>query len=669
MNHFKDQFMQAARLLQAGRPADALPLVERLLEAQAKHPEVLHLAGVIRLALGDLEAGEALLGKAVAAAPNNPEIPYNHASALLKAGHDEKAVRLFDRCLEINARHVSAWQNRGTALVNLGRTEEAAESYRRVLALEPAHAGALCNLGNLALADDRAEEARDLFQRALAVRRDHAAAWRGLCAALQLTGSPREAVEAGEQATRLAPDDPASWTELGRARTRANAFEAAVEAHRRAVELSPDDADAWNNLGAANTALSRFDAAEEAFEKALALDPEHTNAVVNHAALLELANRPDEALALIDGAEPNPRLELTAAKCIRRCGDIESARGRFEKLLSTEPPLAEDIRKDAHFALGQICDRANENDLAFEHYRSGNRLALSLWGGAGEHDTFLPGLAGIREVFSGEASWAMRSGPEQADSPAFLFGFQRSGTTLLDTVLGAHPQVRVMEELPVLNRVIAEMDRRFGPYPAHLPRLSDADLDELRAQYREVAFELSGHRLESGVLLLDKSPLHTVHAGFLRMLFPQAPIIFALRHPLDVCLSCFMQDFTLSAFMTHFLSVEGAARVYRDVMTLWLQYQSVMDLPCHEFRYEELVESPESVLRAATGYLGLEWTDDLLRHEDHARRRGLINTPSYEQVTQPIYKSAVGRWKKYRHQLEEAEQLVAPFIDAFGYDR
>ena len=169
-------------------------------------------------------------------------------------------------------------------------------------------------------------------------------------------------------------------------------------------------------------------------------------------------------------------------------------------------------------------------------------------------------------------------------------------------------------------------------------------------------------------MLIDKSPLHTIHAAFLRMLFPKAPILFMRRHPLDVCLSCFMQDFTMNSFMTHYTTPEGVARVYDVVMRSWVAMQDWLSPAPLVVRYEELVATPEPVLRRIVSHLGLRWDDRLLDHTGHARSRGLINTPSYEQVTQPINAKAVDRWRRYQDQLEETARIVAPWLREFEYD-
>ena len=124
----------------------------------------------------------------------------------------------------------------------------------------------------------------------------------------------------------------------------------------------------------------------------------------------------------------------------------------------------------------------------------------------------------------------------------------------------------------------------------------------------------------------------------------------------------------MNAFMTHFTTPEGVARVYQQVMTSWLDVRDRLEHPVHTIYYERLVRDPATQLRGIVDYLELPWDDTLLDHTRHARERGLINTPSYEQVTRPINRSAVNRWQRYAVPLETAQTLLCPLIEEFGYD-
>ncbi|MEM9304327.1 MAG: tetratricopeptide repeat protein [Pseudomonadota bacterium] len=660
----QQEFQQAVRALGSGHLDEAEALIEGLLRQYPDHPEVRHLAGVVFFERGELARGRGMLDAALAQAPTNPELHYNYGSALLKHGDLPGALERFDHAVDLAPGHASAWNNRGTTLRQLGRSDEARNSFRGALDAAPGHPGALTNLGQLDLEAGDPNGALAQFERALASVPTSIGARVGRAEARLALGRVAEALAELREVCAGAPDRLDAWQALARAATEAVEFEQALAAARRVCELTPTSADAWNNLGSAATSLGDLEAAEEALKRAIELDPTHREATVNLAALLELANRTDEALAIATGDADDDRLRLTRARCLVREGAVEEARALLTDLRDHEDRW---LAKDARFSLGKLLDRAGETAGAWEAYAAGNRLAGELWFSVQrEPDSFLPGLDAVDRVLGTDLDWLKRATTSDARPPAFLFGFQRSGTTLLDTVLGVHPDVTVMEEQPVVNHVIAAIHERFGPYPEILPRLTGEQLEALRGVYRAEAERLTGGW--GNGLLLDKSPLHTVHLALIRLLFPEAPLVLALRHPLDVCLSCFQQDFTMSPFMTNFLTVDGVARVYRQVFDLWWAIEPALGPSTHVIRYEDLVEDKESELRRLVTYLGLDWNEALLDHTGSARDRGLINTPSYEQVTRPIYRSAMGRWKRYAEPLETVRAQLARYIQRLGYE-
>ena len=170
----------------------------------------------------------------------------------------------------------------------------------------------------------------------------------------------------------------------------------------------------------------------------------------------------------------------------------------------------------------------------------------------------------------------------------------------------------------------------------------------------------------SGRHLVDKLPLNLVHLGLVRRLFPDAKILLALRDPRDVVLSCFMQTFELNTAMVHFLDLCDAARLYRTVMALGTVYQQRLGLDLLSYRYEDLVAAPESTARQVFAHLGLPWDDCVMRY--YERRAGrAVATPSYQDVTRPVYSRAVGRWRSYRGEMAAALDLLLPAVTAFGY--
>jgi hypothetical protein len=221
-----------------------------------------------------------------------------------------------------------------------------------------------------------------------------------------------------------------------------------------------------------------------------------------------------------------------------------------------------------------------------------------------------------------------------------------------------------MEEQPMIEKVRISLVEKGIDYPDQLAALTQDEITRLRQLYFEIADQAL--KRQAGSLLVDKMPLNTVEVALIHRLFPNAKIILSLRHPSDVCLSCFMQSFALNAGMSNFLTLEGAANLYERVMTLWRRYESQLELSVFRMRYEDLIDDLEGSARELLEFLELPWDDAVLNYHHHAATRNII-TPSYSQVTQKIYTRARYRWLRYEKYMDPMIKRLQPFIDEFGY--
>jgi hypothetical protein len=245
-------------------------------------------------------------------------------------------------------------------------------------------------------------------------------------------------------------------------------------------------------------------------------------------------------------------------------------------------------------------------------------------------------------------------------SPAFLVGFPRSGTTLLDTILMAHPSTEVLEEEPTLVRATEALGRFEGIADASAEKLQEA-----RDVYYETARSLTP--LSPGKLLIDKNPLAMNNLPSMRRLFPDARIILALRHPCDVVLSCFVTNFKPNNGMVNFMWLDTAAELYDLSFSYFERARELLDAPVHTIVYENVVADRSRELRPLFEFLGLPWDERVLDHQSTARGRGHIKTASYAQVVEPIYTRSAGRWWNYRRHLEPIFPVLRPWVEKFGY--
>jgi len=629
----------ADSLIRLGRRDEAIAAYRRATGLEPAHaPTWLGLGHALRDA-GEAEAAAEAYVRAAEADPALADAHHGLGAIRLRQGRHEAAVAALRRAVGANAQLPEAWNQLGLALKALGRYDEAELAYLGALACAPGAAGALNNLGNVLRQQDRMAEAERAFRRAVKANPEMPEAYNNLGAVLRLLGRTEESIEVFEQA----------------------------------VAVRPDYVDARVNLGNALLEVNRLDDARAAYETVLASEPKHVDANVNMARMFERTNELDRAGAYLDAVadvgEAFANYGLCRARVWRRTGEYQAAREVLERLLAREAELSDIQKNELDFLLGEVCDRLTDPDAAFAAFARGNRRAAqAVTARRVSKDAYLAEIETLLEAFTPEwvGRWSTPTPPESdRPAPVFLVGFPRSGTTLLDSVLRSHPQVQVIEERQTLERLLPSLrNSRFG-FPEVLARLNDRDLKFLHDGYAEVIGEYVDP--DAGGIIVDKLPLRSVFAGVAQRIFPDARFVFALRHPCDVALSGFMQHFAPNNAMANFYTLEDIAHLYDRVMTLWTRYRELLPMQIYTVRYEDLVADFSSVVEPLIDFLGLPWDDAVADYRETARRRGLINTPSYRQVTEPLYTRARGRWERYRDHMAPVLPTLLPWARHWGY--
>ena len=594
------QFKDAAEAFQRGDLDRALALAEDAV-GSAPSPQWQHLLGLIHCRLGQPEAGVDHLRAAAEAEPGNPAFQVMRARALVDAGRVEELLAIPEPPPPTSPATLALWQSRAEAADLAGKVDLSVRAWSAVMAAAPQDWRAWGNLGNALARQQRLTEAAD----ALA------------------------------EAARLNRTEPA---------VRADAVAALAKA------------------GAQHQALLQFDEAEAAFRRAYALDPTDRSIVHQLGVALERTNRLEELAKLLDDASAagigKQELGYLWAILARREGKLEEARD----LLAGADPAADPVAWNALRA--KIADALGDSEQAFEAAAAMNQAAIDRSVRAEDRDEWSRRTSAYREEqreLAGTITpeWAAKV-PLLAEPPrqrvAFLLGFPRSGTTLLDTFMLGHPEIAVLEE----QQLVGAAAQVTGPIE-DLPTVSKAKLKQARATYCDRLAEYVGAGFAG--LAIDKFPLDMASAPLIQAMFPGAPILFMQRHPCDVVLSGFMQSFGL----VNFSEIADAAEYYDALMRIWTASRETMALNVHDVVYEELVGDPEAVLKPAIAFLGLEWDDRILDHQRTAKARGTIQTPSYDQVTEPVTARASGRWKRYAKQLEPVLPILLPWAERLGY--
>ncbi len=481
-----------------------------------------------------------------------------------------------------------------------------------------------------------------------------------------------------ERAHAMLPDDVPILNALGLCYTKFERWDDAIAIFAKVTHLMPDFAPGHYNQGWATEFNGDLKVARACYESALAVQPRYPEAIARLAYLA--ARRADwdtadalaeQALALDDKQFIALQSQIRAAIAQK---NHERADALIAKLIADKRAMPLDVAL-AYALLGDLRNAQKRYAEAFAAYTEGNLRRKEIFApryAPPGSDTAYTYLRWVTEYFEAAPAAQIKAdrrarAPRRSGEPrqhVFLVGSPRSGTTLLENILMSHPDVVSLEERSLMYDAINEYLTNTDGLD-RLTRLGAADA----ARFRKLYWDRVAHNQvdPDNRVFIDKHPLNAVNLAVVAKLFPEAKILFALRDPRDVVLSCFRHSFQMNRSMYEYLTLEGTARFYDLVMRISMAYREKLDLDLHVVRHESLLEDFEGEARRVCDFLQIEWSAELHNFAEHAKKR-FIATPSAIQVMRGLNKSGVGQWRPFAEQLEPVMPIIRPWIAHFGYD-
>lgn len=434
-------------------------------------------------------------------------------------------------------------------------------------------------------------------------------------ARLYADGNSPGAARVYREAMKLAPDDPT--VRLRHATAIWHGEDRADEALSEVRDLARDfpQAVVFATEGLILNSLGQFEQAATAARKALRADPGHSSAWLD----LATATPAKDAAPLID--------EL-----------------RTELQVPGGPPKA---RRDMHFALARLLRKMGDHDAAFVETVHGNNLQPQRWNA--EQESAFRNL--LRETFTPERMEALADTGAPGPDMVFVMGMPRSGTTLTERMLLAHDQIASIGESKAVGNLFMQLRQACTRSGA---AVGDALRPDMLRQIGQAVIQAARARIGPGpARIIDKMPANTLFVPFIRLILPQARIIHVRRHPLDTCLSCYEASFAFGLdYAARQASLAEAYRMYADLMDHWAKLPGVGLV---EIAYEDLVRTPEPVLRQVLDDLGLPWDTACL----NPAVDGAIKTASVDQARNAAHTGSIGRWLRHVRDLQ-------PLIEKLG---
>jgi tetratricopeptide (TPR) repeat protein len=564
--------------------------------------------------------------------------------------------------------------DRAAAALNAGNRVEAARILIDLLEQFPRHLGALTLLYQIRSAENATMAAETLLTRIVRLDPNDLSATQALAALLFGKGALAEAEIHARNAVRLSPADSQSHNLMAMIMTEAHRPQVGEFHYRRVMELLAGQPNAilYANLAWNLKNQGRIEESRKLYEDSVRLDPNVFQTIYGWAQMEETDRNFARAGELLDAAERlspgNRTVRLARAVLHGRTKSYKSAVAILDEI--ERQPDGGGLGPMEWTEKGQLLDKMGRYSEAFTAYDAGKRTLREMTGQHYLADEASGLVERLRNFFTASRLKILPRAGVRSDvaQPIFIVGFPRSGTTMVEQTLTAHPRISAGDELPTINELTAIIPRMLNSplaYPEAFADLWLGDqvegLDNLRDYYLQRARQLGA--VKKGVSwFTDKMPLNETHLGLIALLFPQAPIVHLLRHPLDVVVSVFSNHLTHGFYCAY--DLETIARHYVLVMGLVEHYRREMTLRYLPVRYEDIVADQEAQVRKIMSFVGVPFDRRCLNFHENRR---YARTASYAQVTEKLYDRSRYRYRAYLRELAPVIPILEPMIYALGY--
>jgi len=519
------------------------------------------------------------------------------------AGRLKDAERLYQQVLHTDANNAVVLHLLGVLALQGGNAADAALLISKCLSAQPQFVEAHSSLGNAFKALDRFDEAVASYQTALSLNPDYAKGHYNLGTVFQIQGQTEQAVACFQKALALDPNFFEAHNNLGAALHGLGTLDQAAVSYQKALTLDPKCAETHNALGIVRQQRGQLDQAQRSFKTALTINPDYADAHLNLATLKIHSHHDPDILAM------------------------EHAFARAD--------LSDSQKMHFAFGLGKAFDDLHQFDKAFAFFNQANALKRKGYTySIADSDGFLKSIANVFD----QAFFARHLGAGFTDqTPIFIVGMPRSGTTLVEQILSTHPDVFGGGELQILAETVC---RSFsGEFPHSLRKAETSNFAEVGATYVKA---LKGLNAKAS-FITDKMPENYLNIGLIKLALPQAKIIHCKRNAADNGLSLFKTCFSDGGHLyANALSEIGDYyQLYSDLMAHW---HKMLPGFVYDIQYEDIVKDQVGQTQALLDHLGLEWNDACLNFHTTDRP---VKTASAVQVRQPLYTRSVESWRHY----------------------
>ena len=650
----KEKLQKGLVLHQAGRLAEAEQAYRQILCLKPSCPDANNLLGALFYQRGQYKKAIDFIGKAVRKKPKNAEYLRNMGSSFGALGKLDDAIKYFRKALRINPASRDLHYNLGCALQQKNLHDDAVKCFEMAISFDPHSYEVLNNLGSSLLLLKRPEEALASFRKVLEIKPDLPDAHINVGLALGNLGWHDEAIAHYQNANKILPGNTLSLINTGNALIELRRFEEALEVINRALLIDPKLDAAYYIRGVVLDELGQTNLALEAFKKSIDLNPKSQEAHMGLGAIFQQLGHKTEACAAyqkvisinVDNTDAHRRLARL------RNHEFYDNEIKLMEVVYSKPDITSEQKMYLGFGLGAAFENIGDFKQAFEFFVKANHLKReTLNYDVGDDRLYFERIC---SVFSSSFfSERNRTGFED-DTPIFILGMPRSGTSLVEQILASHPEVFGGGELSYMTDMCFSMlGQAERVFPEAVEDLSEDQLANLGRNY----VEKLRNKSPQASYITDKLPNNFIFIGLIKTILPNAKVIHCKRGQIDTCLSIFKNLFT--GHIPFAYNLEKLAEYYQLYLDTMEHWYDLFPGKIIDVQYEKLVVDHEFEIKELLNSCDLPFHEDCLNFYKTNRS---VKTASFSQVREPIYQKSVELWKQYESELQ-------PLLIKMGIER
>jgi len=653
----KDQSIaKAIGFLRSNRPLRAEELCRDYLIQKPGCTEHLRLLSHALMKQNRYLEAEEKLRFAISLSPDYPQLHEDLGSVFAMQSRYDEAIPEFERAIQLQPSLPLVHKKLGHALAAVGRGKEADEEFQSYIDSNP-NTEAVMNAVDL-LSEEKIDEAITKLQEILKKSPNDVNAMRYLARAYRLGDKNLQDAEALlRTAVQQSPDFTPGWFDLASLLMRDKIMEA-IAAYEKVVQLDPKNAAAWGGLGSAYGLAMYPDKSAEAYAKSIELEPDVPNVLMGHGHALKTLGNQSRALKSYRAAIKNkPDFgEVYWSMANLKVFKFEDKEVNAMLHQLDEESLSENEEIHFRFALGKAFEDNKDYSQAWHYYHTGNQLQRKTVDHFPVEMEMRHNL--IKEVFNQEFLKERSNIGYDCPDPILIVGLPRSGSTLIEQILASHSQVEGTSELPILGNLAQSIGQHRNDgiqYPKAVLDLRNKDWLAYGQQYID---EAQRHRTTSKPFFTDKLPNNFPLIGLLSIILPKAKVINARRHPFDSCLGGYKQLFSKGQNFTY--DMLDLAHYYQQYDAMIKHWHQVLPGKILDVHYEQTVDDLETQVRRVLDFCELPFERSCI---DFHQTERAIKTASSQQVRQPIYKGALGTWRRYEQFLGLWQEQLGDIIE------